>query len=728
MLSASGQMRMHRLAVAARPRSRAGASSRLVSATALGERSGQQREQQHVVTHDGAPEPLGPTPYPIEGFPTGVNFALWAGRATSVTLVLFFDESMEASMELPLTARTGEVWHILVEGIPMTGVRYGFKVNGDGGWETGARWEPEAVLLDPYAPLVEGRQRFADRSSGEGFLGSFDFASAKFNWGEGYERPNIREEDLIVYEMNVRAFTSDPSSGVAEHLRGSYLGVKEKIPHLKALGVNAVELLPIMEFDELEFQRIPNPRDHMVNTWGYSTISFMAPMSRYGSGQGAAAASWELKEMIRSLHAEGIEVILDVVYNHTAEMDDTLPYLLSLRGIDNGVYYMLERHNKRSMMNFSGCGNTLNANHPVVRRLILDSLRHFVEEYHVDGFRFDLASALCRGEGGEPIYDGPPLIREITHDPVLKHVKLIAEPWDCGGLYQVGSFPNWDRWYEWNGRYRDDVRSFVKGTGNKSAFATRLAGSADLYHTNNRKPFHSLNFVIAHDGFTLADLVSYNGKHNGANGEGGRDGSNDNLSWNCGHEGETGDGGVRALRARQMRNFVVALMMSQGTPMVLMGDEYGHTRHGNNNSYGHDNELNNFQWGQAEREKDAFMRFYAGLLNFRRSCPLLGRREFLTDADITWHEDRWDDPGSRFLAFTLHDRGQGGGSIYAAFNAHTFFVDAALPPPPHGHHWRRVVDTNLPSPADFSMEGEPGCGGRYNVGAFASIILRAHPN
>jgi len=476
----------------------------------------------------------------------------------------------------------------------------------------------------------------------------------------------------------------------------------------------------------MEFQRIPNPRDHMINTWGYSTMSFFAPMSRFGTkGASAARASREFKEMVKALHAAGIQVILDVVYNHTGEMNDELPNLCSMRGIDNKTYYMTDTSKYVQMLNFTGCGNTLNANHPYVSKFIVDSLKHWVREYHVDGFRFDLASALCRDEKGHPM-NSPPVIRAIAKDPELSHVKLIAEPWDCGGLYQVGSFPNWDRWSEWNGAYRDVLRRFIKGDeGVKSDFARRISGSADMYHTNKRKPYHSVNFITAHDGFTLHDLVSYNGKHNMANGESNNDGSNDNLSWNCGHEGETGDKAVRGLRWRQMKNFQVALMISQGTPMMVMGDEYGHTRYGNNNTYGHDDKLNNFQWNELEKQKAHYFRFSSEMIKFRLANPLLGREDFLNDDDVTWHEDRWDDPSSKFLAFTLHDRGQGFGDTYIAFNAHEFYVDAALPAPPHGKRWARVVDTNLPSPEDFIAEGKFGVESRYNVAPRASVILVA---
>ena len=704
-------------------------ATRAVDATS----SARARETTGELTwRDGAPAPFGPSTTE-DG---GINFCVYSEAASEVTLCVYDGDWSETTprLEVPMK-RTGNAWHVcLTSGAPKKGARYGYRCRGNGGWETGARWEDARVLMDPYAPLVEARRQvFGEWPKHEtrgdvndpDMLSGYDFESAPFDW-EGVKSPTIAEKDMIVYEMTVRAFTADESSGLSDDARGSYAGVAAKVEHLKSLGVNVVELLPVFEYDEMEFQRIPNPRDHMVNTWGYSTMSFFAPMSRFGTrGSNAAQASREFKEMVKALHKAGIQVVLDVVYNHTGEMNDELPNLCSMRGIDNKTYYMTDTDQYVQMLNFTGCGNTLNANHPHVASFILDSLKHWVKEYHVDGFRFDLASALCRDEKGHPM-NSPPVIRAIAKDPELAHVKLIAEPWDCGGLYQVGSFPNWDRWSEWNGAYRDVLRRFIKGDdGVKSDFARRISGSADMYHVNNRKPYHSVNFITAHDGFTLRDLVSYNGKHNMANGEFNNDGSNDNLSWNCGAEGETGDQGVQGLRWRQMKNFQVALMVSQGTPMMLMGDEYGHTRYGNNNTYGHDDRLNNFQWGELEEQKEHFFRFSSEMVKFRLSNPLLGRDEFLTDADVTWHEDRWDDPTSKFLAFTLHDRGQGCGDLYVAFNAHEFYVDAALPPPPHGKRWARIVDTNFPSPEDFIAEGKLGVEARYNVAPRGCIILMA---
>ncbi|WCJ24786.1 Glycogen debranching enzyme [Euphorbia peplus] len=676
----------------------------------------------------GQPLPLG-----VSEVDNGINFAIFSHHATSVTLCLQLPTQMGAPkglgdgmIELPLdpqTNKTGDTWHIFIKDLPRSSVLYGYRIDGPQNWDQGHRFDKSIVLLDPYAKLVEGRRAFGDVSNRlSRFLGTYDFDSMPFEWGDDYKLPNIPEKDLVIYEMNVRALTADKSSELDPKIRGSYLGIIEKIPHLVELGVNAVELLPVFEFDEFEFQRHPNPRDHMINTWGYSTINFFAPMSRYASdGGGPINASWEFKEMVKALHGAGIEVILDVVYNHTNEADDKFPYTTSFRGIDNKVYYMLDTNN--NLLNFSGCGNTLNCNHPVVKDLILDSLRHWVTEYHVDGFRFDLASVLCRGTDGTPL-NAPPIIKEIAKDPILSRCKLISEPWDCGGLYLVGQFPNWDRWGEWNGKYRDDIRRYIKGDpGLKGSFATRVAGSADLYRVNNRKPYHGINFVIAHDGFTLYDLVSYNLKHNDANGEGGNDGSNDNFSWNCGYEGETDDPNIKALRSRQMKNFHLALMLSQGTPMMLMGDEYGHTRYGNNNSYGHDTSINNFQWGLLNAQKSGHFRFFSEVIKFRKAHDVFRRENFLGNNDVTWHEDNWDNYESKFLAFTLHEIN--GADVYLAFNAHEYFVKVPIPPPPSKRQWFRVVDTNLESPGDFVAEGVPGIGSTYNVAPYSSILLEA---
>uniref|UniRef100_A0A383WPZ9 isoamylase n=1 Tax=Tetradesmus obliquus TaxID=3088 RepID=A0A383WPZ9_TETOB len=707
---------------------------------ALQQQRQQQQTQRYVAMHStavmssatsytriskGQAEPLGPSK---QG--NAVNFAVFSHAATAMSLVLH--NPNDGSRQEITMNKSGDVWHVAVEGLPSSNVYYALRVSGNGGWETGYRWDKSRLLLDPRAPLVAGRRNWAQREEREEFKnekgsmwwGTFDFDS-KFDWGHDYERPQHKLRDLIIYEMTVRCFTASKSSGLGQNKRGTYLGVAEKASYLASLGVNAVELLPVFEYDELELQRWKNPRDHMVNVWGYSHMSFMAPMSRFGTpGCGPVQAAREFKEMVRTLHNAGIQVILDVVYNHTAELDDKHPYLLSMRGIDNATYYMVDPSQFVQLLNLSGCGNTVNANHPVVKQLIIDSLVRFVQEFHVDGFRFDLASCLCRDSKGQPM-TAPPLIRDIAKHPILSKVHLIAEPWDLG-MYQVGTFPNWDVWAEWNGKFRDDVRRFIKGdAGMKGAFATRMSGSADLYHNHDRRPFHSINFVTAHDGFSLYDMVSYNGKHNQANGEGNNDGTNDNFSWNCGHEGHTENSGVLDMRYKQMRNYLTALLMAIGTPMVVMGDEIAVTHHGNNNWYGHDTELSHMHWpSHKDDRRQGLLRFASELIKFRRSCKVLKRETFLGPRDITWHEDNWDNPDSRFLAWTLHDSKEGGaGDVYIAFNAHGFQVPAHLPKPPPGRKWARLIDTNLPSPRDFTIGGNAGVEPVYGVAPHSAIVL-----
>eukprot|EP01025_Chloroclados_australasicus_P054213 TRINITY_DN6421_c0_g3_i1.p1 TRINITY_DN6421_c0_g3~~TRINITY_DN6421_c0_g3_i1.p1 ORF type:complete len:798 (-),score=59.59 TRINITY_DN6421_c0_g3_i1:187-2499(-) len=688
----------------------------------------QSKQVQFTKVELGCSSPLGPSPTPA-----GVNFALFSQHSKSVTLCLFGlngDQSDET--QIPMNRGNDSVWHVEVIGLAQKNVLYGYRVDGEGGWDTGGRWDRSKVLLDPYAPLVAGRKKWAQRDKfekfqlkiGSQFYGTYDFESPQFDWEDEPEiRPPIKADNIIIYEMATHSFTASETCDLSDpNARGTYIGIKEKAQYLKSLGITAVELLPVFEYDELEFQRSRNPREHMVNIWGYSHITFMAPMSRFAAGnkdKGPSAAAIEFKEMVKELHRNGILVIIDVVYNHTAEGGDDDPYLLSMRGIDNEVYYQRDKNAYVQLLNFSGCGNTVNANNSVVKDLILDSLRHWVQEYHVDGFRFDLASCLCRGSNGEPLPD-PPVIRAISKDPILSKCLLIAEPWDIG-MYQVGSFPNWDLWYEWNGQFRDIVRRFIRGdTGIKGEFATRLMGSADLYRKNNRKPIHSLNFVIAHDGFTLRDLVSYNEKKNENNGEQGKDGTNDNFSWNCGVEGHSDDPGVEFFRQKQMRNLLVALLVAQGTPMLLSGDEYGSTRYGNNNWYGHDSSLTHFDWNQLDKNKELF-RFTSEMIKFRLEHSLLGRGEWLNDGDVTWHEDNWDNLDSKFLAFSTY--GQGGQGLFVAFNAHDYSILFGLPSPPSGRKWCRVVDTNLPSPRDITPQGNAGVDSKYDIQAYSSIVL-----
>ena len=442
-----------------------------------------------------------------------------------------------------------------------------------------------------------------------------------FDW-EGDTALEIPSKDLMIYEAHVRGFTASPTSGVSAP--GTFAGLREKIPYLKALGINCLELLPIYEFDEWENNRLhPETGELLLNYWGYSTVGFFAPKAGYAATGGLGMQVDELKNLIKELHRAGIEVMLDVVFNHTAEGDQRGPYI-SYRGIDNKTYYILTPEGY--YYNFSGCGNTLNCNHPVVRNMVLDCLRYWAAEYHIDGFRFDLASILGRDQNGAPL-PNPPLLESLAYDPVLSKCKLVAEAWDAGGLYQVGSFPAYGRWAEWNGKYRDSIRKLIKGEeGMLGELSNRLQGSPDLYWY--RGPTASLNFITCHDGFTLRDMVTYNDKHNEANGEHNSDGANDNNSWNCGAEGETDDAGINALRDRQLRNAATILFLSRGVPMLLMGDEIGHTQYGNNNSYCHDNEISWINWDNAKK-KSGQLRFFSKLLAFRHAHPVLPQLQFL---------------------------------------------------------------------------------------------------
>jgi isoamylase/glycogen operon protein len=495
---------------------------------------------------------------------------------------------------------------------------------------------------------------------------------APFDW-QSAVRPNLPKEDLVIYELHVRGFTTHPSSKVK--CPGTYRGLIEKIPYLKKLGINAIELMPIFEFDECH-HRDPS----LMNYWGYNPVSFFAPKRSYAS----ANPFDEFRTLVRELHKNGIEVILDVVYNHTGEGKLDEP-TFCWRGLDNSTYYLIDRAGQYK--DYSGCGNTINANHPVTLRLILDSLRFWATEMQVDGFRFDLASILTRGPNGHPM-SHPSLLEAIQKDPLLSSVKLISESWDASGLYQLGAFPKWGPWSEWNGRYRDIIRRFIKGTNGKvGLFASALCGSDFLY----KAPTSSINFVTCHDGYTLRDLVTYQRKHNEANGEYNQDGANQNDSWNCGIEGPSSDPTILSLRERQMRNFWLALLLSQGIPMILMGDEYGHTRKGNNNAYVHDNELNWFLWDKLEQQKPLFQ-FVRDLISFRKKYPFLHSARHLNDENILWHGHQplhanWD-YSSRFIAFQTKTNP----SFYLAFNNSHQPASITLP----SASWRLIVNTEDP--------------------------------
>ena len=634
----------------------------------------------------------------------GFNFALFSRHAMKVSLCLFQPDGKTLWSEIildPNEDKSGDIWHVLVPEMP-EGLLYAYRLDGVLDQSQGIEYKSDRLLLDPYAKAISTTNIWNEGHSVKNPpeykpLGAV--VGSDFEW-ENDRHPKIPREDLIIYEMHVRGFTQDSSSHVAHP--GTFLGVIEKIPHLVELGVNAVELLPIFEFNEREWNHVnPKTKELLSNYWGYSTVNFFSPMNRYGSTSKPGVAATDFKQLVKALHASQIEVILDVVFNHTAEGNKQGP-VLSFKGIDNSIYYILDHG---EYLDFTGCGHTVNCNHPVVRQFILDCLRYWVFEMHVDGFRFDLSSIFSRDKKGVPISNAP-LIDLIAEDPVLRDIKIIAEPWDVGGLYQVGGFyPSSARWSEWNGKYRDCVRRFIKGQpGQVGEFATRLCGSEDLF--SGRSPLCSLNFVTAHDGFSLYDLVSYNQKHNLDNGESNRDGLNYNDSWNCGVEGPTKSVKINALRERQMRNFHMALMLSLGMPMIVMGDEYGHTKLGNNNSWCQDNSLNWFHWDMLEKNP-GFYRFYKMMIQFRKDNPLLKRSHFIKESDIVWHGPKSFAPewgGDRKLvAFCMKDF-EKGEDIYAAFNASEEPVIVELPDLEQPKAWKMIINTSNPSPEDIIAE------------------------
>jgi isoamylase len=641
----------------------------------------------------------------------GVNFSIFSAAATACTLVLFAKGAEQPTAEIPFPSefRIGNTWSMIVFGLDVESTEYGYRVDGPWDPAAGHRFDKTRILLDPYARAIGGRDvwgvlpNWADQYHHRGRLVLDDF-----DWES--DRPlEIPMSDLVVYEAHARGFTRSPTSQV--RFPGTFGGIREKIPYLKALGVNCLELLPIYAFDEFENSRVlPETGERLYNYWGYSTVGFFAPKAGYAATGKFGMEVDELKGLIKQLHKAGIEVMLDVVFNHTAEGNEMGPYI-SFRGLDNRTYYMLTPDG--DYYNFSGTGNTLNCNHPVVRNMVLDCLRYWASEYHVDGFRFDLAAILGRDPSGAPL-SNPPLLESLAADPVLAKCKLVAEAWDAGGLYQVGSFPAYGRWAEWNGRYRDTMRRFLKGDpGLVGDVATRLMGSPDLY--GGRGTAASINFVTCHDGFTLYDLVSYNDKHNESNGENNRDGANDNHSWNWGAEGSTDDPQINALRRRQIKNAVTLLMLSQGVPMLLMGDEVGRTQQGNNNTYCHDSELNWMDWSALDRSAD-LLRYFQKIIRFRHAHPVLRSRGHLTGhsyatglADVTWHGTRaWSadwGSGSRVIAFMLNGSAALDGTvrdddIYVAINMHWDTLEFQPPAAPDGRQWYVAANTGAPGGED----------------------------
>lgn len=649
----------------------------------------------------GTSSPLGATVQP-----GGVNFSVYSKNATSLELLLFDSgDDIKPTRIIPLSPRdhrTYHYWHAFVPDL-MPGQFYGFRAIGPFQPEQGLRFDGSKVLLDPYGFAVAVPKTYSRLNGNAATMKSIVADPGSYDW-EGdmpLRRPFV---ETVIYELHVRGFTRHPSSGVHPDVAGTYAGLIRKIPYLADLGITAIELMPVFQFDAMDAPA------GLVNYWGYSPVSFFAPHRAYSSQGGPLDPLNEFRDMVKALHRAGIEVILDVVFNHTAEGSHIGP-TFCFRGLENGVYYLLG--SDRSLYaDYTGTGNTLNANQPIVRRMIVDSLRYWVTQMHVDGFRFDLASVLVRDETGTPL-PNPPIIWDIESDPVLAGTKVIAEAWDAAGLYQVGSFVG-DSWQEWNGRFRDDVRRFLKGErATVSNLAARILGSPDIYGHKQREPEHSINFVTCHDGFTLNDLVSYNEKHNEQNGENNRDGMNDNLSWNCGAEGAVEDPEIEALRHRQIKNFIVLNLLAHGTPMLLMGDEVRRTQRGNNNAYCQDNEISWLDWNLLERHADIYrlVRMMAAF-RARRDILLEDTRitlnEMLEKAQLEWHGVTLNQPdwseGSHSIAFTatsLRERF----TIHAMMNAYweplTFELPSAAP---QGKwQWRRWIDTSLPSPQDICV-------------------------
>jgi glycogen operon protein len=675
----------------------------------------------------------------------GVNFVLFSRHATRVRLELYQnadDSSPTRIIDLdPAAHRTGDIWHVWVRGIP-AGQLYGYRIEGPYQPELGHRFNPHKLLLDPFARAIAGIEDW-DFSAAHGYDSSSPlsdlsfstvnnagttpkcvFTRSHFDW-EMDAPPKHTASDMVIYETHVRGFTIDPTSGVA--FPGTFRSLTEKIPYLKDLGVTAIELMPVTEFNENELVRLnPITAEKLRNYWGYNPVALFAPKLSYSVGGAPGQQTMEFREMVKALHRAGIEVILDIVLNHTAEGDELGP-TIGLRGIENSIFYMLKENGRRYYKDFTGTGNTLNANHPVVREIVIFVLRYWVMHMHVDGFRFDLASVLGRDEHGN-ILRNAPLLESIAEDPILRDIKIIAEAWDAGGAYQVGSFST-QRWGEWNGRFRDDVRRFWIGeSGMMGSFASRICGSSDLYEQSCKGPARSLNFITSHDGFTLNDLVSYKQKHNDENGENGRDGSDANYSDNCGMEGPSDDPAVEALRNCLIKSFLLTLFISRGVPMLLGGDEFRRSQRGNNNAYCQDNERSWFDWSLVEKHRDIHG-FTRGMIAFRRSHPVLRGEVFYTDADIKWFAPNggiphWSDERQKSLACLI--RGQTEPDLFLLFNADTRSVDFSIPALPGNKIWRLAVDTARMAPNDLYEAGtEPSMQGRisFRVDPRSSAIL-----
>ncbi len=678
----------------------------------------------------GNPLPIGGTHQQGDG----VNFVLFSRNATRVHLEFYQnadDSTPTRVIDLdPVRHRTGDIWHVWVRGIA-AGQLYGYRIEGPYQPEEGHRFNPHKLLLDPYARAISGVKNW-DFLAARGYDSSSKLTDLSISTADDagttpkciFTRDHFDWEldsplkhsasDTVIYETHVRGFTIHPSSGVAHP--GTFIGLTEKIPYLQDLGVTAIELMPVLEFNENESQRLnPITGEKLKNYWGYNPVAYFAPKQSYSLDGSHWRQTVEFREMVKAFHRAGIEVILDIVLNHTAESDELGP-TICMRGIENSIFYMLQENQRRYYKDFTGVGNTLNANHPVVRELVTSVLRYWVMNMHVDGFRFDLASVLGRDEQGN-ILQNAPLLEGIAEDPILRDVKIIAEAWDAGGAYQVGDFST-KRWTEWNGRFRDDVRRFWVGdAGMIGLFASRVCGSSDLYESSGKGPGSSLNFVTCHDGFTLNDLVSYKQKHNHANGESNRDGSNTNYSDNCGVEGPSQDPGVEGMRERLIKNFLLTLFISRGVPMLLGGDEFRRTQRGNNNAYCQDNDMSWFDWSLLEKNKEIH-RFTRGMIAFRRAHRVLRREDFYTDADIKWFAPigvtpDWADPRQKSFACLI--LGPTEPDLFLLFNADNGPIDFSIPALPAGKIWRLTVDTSRSAPDDLFDSGkEPSMQGQIS--------------
>ncbi|MEI3151745.1 MAG: glycogen debranching protein GlgX [Mediterraneibacter faecis] len=660
--------------------------------------------------------------------PGGVNFTIHTHGATSCELLLFHRKAEEpyAVIPFPESYRIGFCYSMIVFDLDIEEFEYAYRLDGPYDEKKGLRFDKNKILLDPYARAVTGQSQWGHVNNAQhGYRARV--VQSNFDWGD-QRHHSIPMEDLIIYELHVRGFTMDESSGVKHH--GTFEGLREKIPYLKELGVNAVELMPIFEFDEMRDVRLIDENE-LIDFWGYNPVSFFAPNTSYCSSMEYNREGLELKTLIKDLHDNGIEVILDVVFNHTAEGNEFGP-CFSFKGFDNNIYYMLTPDGH--YYNFSGCGNTLNCNHPVVRDMILECLRYWVIEYRVDGFRFDLASILGRNDDGTPLSQ-PPLLRSLAFDSILGNVKLIAEAWDAGGLYQVGSFPSWKRWAEWNGRYRDDMRRFLKGDDFLAqTAAARITGSPDLYDPAYRGGNASINFLTCHDGFTLYDLYSYNQKHNEANGWGNTDGADDNNSWNCGVEGETDDPAILALRKRLMKNACAILLCSRGTPMFLSGDEFADTRYGNNNPYCQDNLISWLDWSLLKKNKDLFD-FFQYMIRFRKDHPVIRKDlepSYLGVPAMSTHgltPDETNFSGDshvvcvRFAGY--NEATQKEDLVYLAVNSGWFPVTLTLPELPEHYKWKVAVNTGDPKCQFFHKNSMPTVESKIFLGERSVIIFVA---